>query len=275
MRYHEFNLTETTEEDRAIISLAGAINDKLQEYVDENPKDNIDYDRDNDIEDPEETDSDLPITLGTIGQLFDTPIQILNSVHIMIASDYGIRLRLKDHDAESFKSPDSSVTYGLWYGGDHPKMIFNQDFVGTRKLKSVIAHELRHALDDFKSELATLTSKKYMTPKKRWYRRGRKKYIAQPAEINARFVEVLHDLVPFIKRTFLKYSSEDIKPTILKELFRLLEHHEITDLFPEKEQSPDYKRLIKRAMDFIAKEMHHVEQQLERQNRPKQATGNW
>jgi hypothetical protein len=249
---------ETTEEDRAIISLANAINSKLMEYIDEKEYDDTDKDDEENIDiEPQETDY-----LGTIGQLFDTPLEILNPIHIMISSDYDMRLRIKDTNGEMFQSPDKSVIYGLWYSGSHPKMIFNSDFIGTKNLLSVISHELRHALDDVKSNQKSHSSKKYNIPKKHEHRKGRFGYIAQPSEINARFVQVLHDIVPIIKRTARSNPNEKIFPILEKELFKLLDYHEIAKLFPEKEKSRDYKRLIKRGMDFITKETNFVLNQL-------------
>jgi phage terminase Nu1 subunit (DNA packaging protein) len=44
----------------------------------------------------------------------------------------------------------------------------------------------------------------------------------------------------------------------MHDLTHLLLKYEIADLFPERTQSPDYKRLIKRAVDFIDKEIAHL-----------------
>jgi hypothetical protein len=41
-------------------------------------------------------------------------------------------------------------------------------------------------------------------------------------------------------------------------LKRLLSAYDISTLFPEREKSKDYKRLIKRAVDFIQKEISYV-----------------
>lgn len=274
MRYYEFSLNETTEEDRAIISLASAINQKLIDYNDQvqTSQDDDDY---NDDEYNAPIKGDQAVTVGTVGQLFNTPLDILNPVHIMVQGDYGIRLRMKDHNVESFKSPDKSVVYGLWYGGQYPKMIFNQDFIGSKYLLSVISHELRHALDDFKSDHRAGTSKKYGRPKKKYQRRGKNLYLAQPSEINARFIQVLNSLVPIIKRTYLQKSPDKIKKEIIKNFYELLDYYNIAELFPEKEESRDYKRLIKRGIDFISKESNHVEQEFAQRGIKKTATGNW
>jgi hypothetical protein len=44
----------------------------------------------------------------------------------------------------------------------------------------------------------------------------------------------------------------------MKVLKRLFIMHNITSLFPEKTASSDYKRLVKRAVDFIQKEISYV-----------------
>jgi hypothetical protein len=182
---------------------------------------------------------------------------------------------MKEHNVETFKGPDKSVVYGLWYGGQYPKMIFNQDFIGSTYLLSVISHELRHALDDFKSDHRAGSSEKYSTPKKRHQRRGKNLYLAQPSEINARFLQVLNSLVPIIKRAYLQKSPDKIKQEIVKNFYNLLNYYNISELFPEKEASRDYKRLIKRGMDFISKESEHVEQGFAQRGIQKTATGNW
>jgi len=41
----------------------------------------------------------------------------------------------------------------------------------------------------------------------------------------------------------------------MNEFNKLMKHYSISELFPEKDQSKDYKRLIKRGVDFIDKEI--------------------
>jgi hypothetical protein len=52
--------------------------------------------------------------------------------------------------------------------------------------------------------------------------------------------------------------SKQLSDHAFKALKRLFIQHHIADLFPEKSASKDYKRLVKRAVDFIQKEVNYV-----------------
>lgn len=279
MRLVELFLNETTEEDRAIISLSSAISDYINnKYGDSDLDDSDDeFDDFDDFDDEFDDrkfdihgDEDKPITIGTIGELFDTPIPAMNSIKIEIQSDYGIRQRRKkETDAKIIKRPGEEDIMGIWYQNG-PIMVLNRDYVGTPKLKSVIAHELRHALDDIKSDnKANKDDGRYSTPKKKSYRKvtndphmGNLSYLAQPAEINARFAQVLNRLVDQNQIAPLaKYPQDQFTLRAQRLLLRAMEAYHISHLFPEKEKSRDYKRLLKRGMDFIVKEFNHIKSQ--------------
>lgn len=243
MRLQEIFLIETTEEDRAIVSLASSISDYLRKY-----------------EDSEDTEV---IKVGTIGDLFDTPLTILDPIKIELDTHNGIMERMKKERPDEVAKENSEVI-GIWYM--HSKtVVFDKDYIDTYALKSIISHELRHALDDFKSGFKASTSKKYATPKDKANRKvtddpyfGNVAYLAEPAEINARFLEVMNQMVTQIRIIF-KMSPEKIGPAIMQTFRQALEHYQIADLFPQKEKSKDYKQLIKRGMDFIQKEIQHQE----------------
>jgi hypothetical protein len=282
MRLVELFLKETSMEDRAIISLAQAIYDYLDKNYNDGAApaskevtekagfdfeaDNFDADDDSlgDIEEPEEHEFDV----GTIGQLFDTPLEILNPVRITLLSDYGIgQRRRKEQPDQIHKAPNGENAAGLWYGGTQ-EMVLNMDYLGTNTMKSVIAHELRHALDDYKSEFkANEPGGRYSKAKKKEHRKvtndpyvGNIAYLAEPAEINARFIQVLHAMVPIIGRA-AKLEPEKGKQLINRSFQKLLDTYSIGTLFPEKTASKDYKRLLKRGVDFIEKELAHVKSQ--------------
>ena len=256
MRLQELFLTETTEEDRALISLAGPIFSKLSEF------------------------STVPLekgqvlNMGTIGDLFDTPINILDPVKLSIWTNEDIVDDFVPEDKRSEYLGDSDSTgkrniYGLW-DADSNTIILNYDFIASNSIKSVITHELRHALDDYKSEFKAGKSKRYSTPRKKEHRKDysndpyasndqkSQPYRAQPAEINARFSEVLHGITAQARHA-MKRDPAEMKPRLMRDLKKLLDMKHISDLFPEKEQSKDYKRLIKRAVDFIDKEVAHLQ----------------
>lgn len=271
MKSQELFLAETTEEDRAIISLGTAIFDRLKHFEDQEPETGDVYTSDYDDYDPdsaEDWDNDLRpdnelIVIGRIGELFDTPLDVLNHITIELQTTSGINDRMSSEDgADVTTDPRTGVILGLWYPGTST-MVLNKDYLGSNALKSTVAHELRHALDDYKSDFRANASKKYTNPKNPAYRNvtddpelGDVNYLAEPAEINARFIQVLLDMVSVIGRA-VKIDKADGDALIDKYLKKSMKQHKITDLFPEKEKSRDYKRLMKRLTDFIDKELAH------------------
>lgn len=257
MRLHEI-LVESSEEDRAILSLADSIDKHISSLGAPEHESNY-YDDD---EDPDDTETDELTDIGTIGQLFNTPLSILNPVHIYIQSDYGIRLRKKKLTG-SIKAPSQARVDGLWIPYSK-SLILNKDNIGLPKLKSVIVHELRHALDDFKSDFeANTVGGSYSVPRKKQHRKDNyTAYLAEPAEINARFAEVLSLVTDKIERRFHKSTID--RDAALEYFAKILDHKKIAELFPEKEKSKDYKRLYKRAVDFIDKELAYQNSKLQK-----------
>lgn len=265
MRLQE--LFETTEEDRGLISLSSAIADYLKTVDVDSDENAPEYDPDDDYDpemDGDRGESDEPMPIGKIGDLFNTPFEILNNVTLELQSNYGIKRR---DGRTPDKSPTGTIIKGMW-DGNNATLVLNKDYVGTKSIKSTIGHELRHALDDYKSGgEAFKQDGRYITPKKKSQRKptndpyfGNIAYLAEPAEINARFLEVLHDLVPIIQRS-IKLPGNNGKSSIENGLAKALQDHRIEELFPEKTKSKDYKRLVKRAYDFIQKELAHVQKQ--------------
>lgn len=257
MKLQELFLIETSDEDRALISLSSSIYAYIQKYA------NIDIDYDNEDDESEEI-----VRVGKIGSLFDTPIDILNSINIELQSDAEIEQRA-NRDNESVdvtKLPGTDAPLALWYGHINT-IVLNSDYLQSNMMKTTITHELRHALDDHKSEFKANRSKSYSTPKNKEHRKtnsefGNLNYFAQPAEINARFIQVLHTMVPAIKRA-MKLDPDQQRSRIMTDFNKSMNDNLISNLFPEKEkskQSKQYKQLIKRAMDFIEKEIKHNQQ---------------
>lgn len=248
MKLQELFLKETTEEDRALISLANSIFSRIQDL------------------------SVIPLekgkvfNLGTIGDLFDTPINILDPVKISVWTEEDIvEDFVEEEKQDRYRGEDRRHIYGLWNPGQNT-IILNYEFIASNGIKSVITHELRHALDDYKSEFKVAASKRYKTPKKKEHRKDysddpyadnllkTRSYRAQPSEINARFTEVLHGITNQARHAS-KRDPAEMRPRLMRDLKKLLDMKNISDLFPEKEKSRDYKRLIKRAVDFIDKEI--------------------
>lgn len=272
MKLYEL-LLETTEEDRALVSLGSAICRHLYDNFRDVDIDTPEYDPD--FDDTDTSESHEAISVGTIGQIFNTPLDVLTPVHIFVQSDYGLRERARSSNAaELLTRPEDGAILGLWYN-DNMVMILNQDFIGSNSLKKAIVHELRHALDDFKSDFKAGRSEYYARPKNKDHRKDSTlAYKAGPDEINARFLEVLSNMTVHIKRAFTLPPAQ-IKPAIMKKFREELEKGYISQLFPEKEQSAQYKRLIKRAMDFISKEVSYNERLSHKSGSNKVATGSY
>lgn len=271
MRLQE--LFETTEEDRALISLSSSIYGLLTPYIGEA---NITYD---------DAEQKL-VHIGKIGDMFDTPITALADVNIDLQRDEPFWERSKD-STSSDEFDGSKQILAFW---DEPTktIVLNLDHISTNRMKTTITHELRHALDEAKSgsfppsprNKTPDTTNRYFTPKKKEHRKSDPystvQYRAMPAEINARFVEILDILANrMIPRRYGEVAPHLIKRQLSRDFNNLLVKYEIADLFPEKTASKDYKRLIKRAYDFMQKEVSHFESTLAQTSDPVVATGTW
>lgn len=252
MRLQE--LFETTEEDRALISLSSSVYDRLEPYF------NVDLDY---TDEDEET-----VDIGKIGDLFDTPISVLNNVSVELQGGEPFIRRAKNIGATDSMELSDKIILGIWDDTTR-SIVINSDYLDSNRMRTTITHELRHALDEYKSNSYPPSPKnknpdvinRYFTPKKKEHRSASHdsniSYRAQPAEINARFAEVLDTLATRIIPRAIKSSPAQARSTITHDLNHLLTKYEIADLFPERTESRDYKRLIKRAVDFIDKELAH------------------
>ena len=250
MKLLELFITETTEEDRAIISLSSTVYRHLQKYAD--------YVKSN---------SPNTIDTGKIEDYCTTPLDGMEDISVVLIPGDVLREKIQKEKAESGEEVDADdetkVTLGQW-DATGPTIFLNSDYITSNSIKSTIAHELRHAMDDLKSGGKASASTKYRRPKKKQHRKkdpylGDLSYKAQPAEINARFVQVLHAIQQELERASLKDLSPDqLRARAELTLKKSMQIHKISNLFPEKEKSPDYKRLMKRAADFIQKEISYL-----------------
>lgn len=230
MRLQE--LFETTEEDRALISLSSAIYNTIKTHDGK---------------------------LGTIGELYDTSIPALNNVNIYVEGGDQFSEHVKD--ADDPVDYTGLLIYAFWDEDEH-SIVFNKDLVDSERMKTSVTHELRHALDELKSGSYPGGATRYFTPKKKEYRKddpySTAQYRARPAEINARFTEVLHKLTDLIPKRYNTVEPRLLKPQLMHDFNNLLIKFDIADLFPERTESKDYKRLVNRAYDFIQKEIAYV-----------------
>lgn len=235
MLLREMFLSETANEDRAIISLAHAVSKMIRQKY------------------PPGKGLEHSVDLGKVSDSLDTPLQSLGNVTIMLNPEG----ELQDETSSADRS--NNITNGLWE--PETETIFISDRVlrkADQSLLRILTHEFRHALDDYKSDFRAGKSKGYDTPKNKAYRSAaaHTKYLASPAEINARFAEVMSLMTMAIQKRIKEFGNPaDIKKQLEADLHRFLEVKKISSLFPEKEKSKDYKRLMKRAVDFIDKEL--------------------
>lgn len=262
MRLHELFLVETTAEDKELITLSSAIYAAIRPFFGPDAK----YNKPNEV-----------ALVGTIADFNTTSLTGLNDIKIEVQASDPFLQRSKD-DFDTDDNILGKQIHAFWEE-DTRTIVFNQDHIGTNRMKTTVTHELRHALDDVKSGSYPGDAQGYFTPRKKEHRKDDPystiQYRASPAEINARFVEILDVMSKRIPQWYRKLDSAEIKPQLTKDFNNLLRKFEIEDIFPERTKSPDYKRLVKRAYDFMQKEMTQIETELAAAGTPKSATGSF
>lgn len=108
-------------------------------------------------------------------------------------------------------------------------------------LAKIIAHELRHAVDNFKSRGKAFTT-------------GKKAYPTLPYEINARFQEALMNMTMEFDRARKEGKTLDRKH-LPQFIDSALEHNEISQFLPKT--GSRYKRLANRAYKFFNAELEN------------------
>lgn len=222
-------IVETTEHDSIMLKMAKAIHKIIQKY-----------------------DEDLIIYrkgkyLGKIETLTnvqkDTPLEILNPIHVELVNDEIIN-RIGNGDAiRALWNPENKTIY------------LNTEYITDPRMRRLISHEIRHALDDFLADFGA--GERYTTPKDkqfRYYGKDPKKkfahYQARPDEINARFTEVL-DLLDDVIDNAIRNKTPNIFEYLITKFKKYLESKDITKYFPQGTQSNDYRRLYKRGISYI------------------------
>lgn len=228
MRASEF-ITETTNEDRAIISLAHSIWEHIQRY----------------------NSVTKTVNLGKISKFMSTPLHALNNINIVLGDEDTMQQENVGSNADHLTSVQTS---GMWIA-ENDTILLNLSNIQDRAMRRTIAHELRHALDDMKSNYAAGSSTRYNSPKMN--QNSDDSYKSSNAEINARFSEVLYAMTVYVKNAKEK-NIDNPHEYVMDKFHTMMDQKQIYKYFPEKEKSKLYKRLLKRATDFIAKEMVHI-----------------
>jgi hypothetical protein len=236
------HIFETVQEDRAIVSLAIAIGSMInQRYAADWVKN--------------------PITLGKIGDLFNTSLIAAEDINLVLINDDDL------HDVavdQQLTTKESSDRYRAIWVPDNNTIYLNSNLKGTSGIAKAAAHELRHALDTFKSDGWSDIPGKYSSPRKTKsikpiIDRGDAKliYNARRDEINARFLEALHELTAIIHQR-VRTQEPDVYEKIMQDFEDILVRENILQIFPEKTNSADYKRLIKRASEYVRLEIDYA-----------------
>ena len=235
-------VNETVEEDHELIRIAKAVYPYIVPYIG--------------------SGSNELVNLGTISEMTGTTNEFLGSISVELLGGDEYKLRSVDH--ASGETPDKvRESIGFW-DEDNNAIVFNIAHIGKTRITTAITHELRHALDDRKSGGFPASPKnkdpdkfnKYFTPKKNKHRNPATEYIAQPAEINARFTEILHKLDNLIPKRQAVIPAAELHNRLMHDLNQLMITFEIANLFPEKQKSKEYKQLYKRAAKFIDSVLH-------------------
>lgn len=235
MKLYEL-IVETTEHDTIILKMARVIHKIIQKY-----------------------DEDLTVYrrgkyLGKLESLTNvqegTPLEIINSVHIELVNDSTINRIGEDTDIRALWNPDNKTIY------------LNTEYITDPRMRRLLSHEIRHALDDFLADFKS--REKYYTPKEkqfRYYGKDSKKkfihYHASPSEINARFTEVL-DLLHDVIEKAVKSNRPDLFEYLMSQFKEYLESKEISKYFPTGVQSNDYRRLYKRGIAYIMNKINEL-----------------
>jgi len=232
MRFNEF-VTETAEEDRAIVSLALELTKYLQKY----------------------SKATRSVEVGKIDDIVDTPLTALSNIKIHLATPKDIANWYNDLEPDPAQHISGDRLLGMW-DANSDTIYLNLKSLTDKSIRRTVAHELRHALDDIKSNYAAGTSFRYSDrPRNRSSATDR--YRSTGAEINARFAEVLYAMTRYIEYA-KKNEIPNPREFIMEKFHKIMDQLHIYNYFPEKEKSKQYKQLIKRAVNFIDKELAHV-----------------
>jgi hypothetical protein len=232
MRATEF-IAETAEEDRAIISLANAIWEHIQQYKTVVRSGSV----------------------GTIDDITNTPLDAVKDIKVYLATDDDIAKIYNEDEPDASKHVTGDKIKGMW-DQKRNTVYLNLTKITSSEVKRTIAHELRHVLDDVKSNNAAGSSPRY-GEKSRNTSTDLDAYRSSKAEINARFIEVMHTIPIYVERA-KQQNIPNPREFVMDKFYNMMDQRHIQKYFPEKERSREYKQLIKRAVNFIDKEIAHV-----------------
>lgn len=198
-------------------------------------------------------------------ELFGVKVKDLNVPNVndpLLKKLFNILYIKVNSQLDFYDDPSAPKTLGGYYDGDYTVELFFPaiEYVAGKResqlkseIASTLAHEIQHAIDDYKSDNKVYAGSN-ISPAK-----DLQGYLKLPYEVNARFQEATMDIAKYI--TMPKNDGSKTTQADLPELIRYAFEKNRLDKIYEKNQK-EYKRLLTRAYKFFQAEL----------NSPKKAT---
>ena len=191
-------------------------------------------------------------------ELFGVKVKDLNVPNVndpLLKKLFNILYIKVNSQVDFYDDPSAPKTLGGYYDGDYTVELFFPaiEYVAGKResqlkseIASTLAHEIQHAIDDYKSENAVYAGSN-ISPAK-----DMQGYLKLPYEVNARFQEATMDIAKYIAMP--KNDGSKTTQADLPELIRYAFEKNRLDKIYEKNQK-EYKRLLTRAYKFFDAEM--------------------
>ena len=172
------------------------------------------------LDSSEIVDQQQPQSVGTIGSL----TKLGQSANPLYARLLTVPVTVED----------LAPNHGAWNGIRLAIDYSLASGMGRGDLASVIAHELQHAADDFRSQGRYNSGKQSTGPT-----------VSQPIEINARLTQAL----AYIRSKYVRAGRLSVKPLVaINDAF---EQFKLNAAFPMKMADARYQRLVSRAVAYL------------------------
>jgi len=191
-------------------------------------------------------------------ELFGVKVKDLNVPNVndpLLKKLFNILYIKVNSQVDFYDDPSAPKTLGGYYDGDYTVELFFPaiEYVAGKResqlkseIASTLAHEIQHAIDDYKSDNKVYAGSN-ISPAK-----DMQGYLKLPYEVNARFQEATMDIAKYIAMP--KNDGSKTTQADLPELIRYAFEKNRLDKIYEKNQK-EYKRLLTRAYKFFDAEM--------------------
>lgn len=192
-------------------------------------------------------------------ELFGVKVKDLNVPNVnnpLLKKLFNILYIKVNSQLDFYDDPSAPKTLGGYYDGDYTVELFFPaiEYVAGKResqlkseIASTLAHEIQHAIDDYKSDNKVYAGSN-ISPAK-----DIQGYLKLPYEVNARFQEATMDIAKYI--TMPKNDGSKTTQADLPELIRYAFEKNRLDKIYEKNQK-EYKRLLTRAYKFFQAELN-------------------